>query len=845
MGEIKSVKVRRIISTLLVVVAFVGILCAQGVVTRHTLPQPASVVDTLKQARRASVADAAPRKRKVDYMADLVKPYNNTQDSVIYLVGDFAAHHNGAVIWCDSAVRYSDTKWGFFSRVVINQDSIFIYGDSAIYDGEAAHAEIYAPIVKVVDGDALLYTYNFSFNTETRVGRYTDGGVLVHDDNILESLRGYYDAQEHNVICVDQVEVHGADYDLKTDSIIYNTQSEFARFFTNSEIWNVDGEYLSADEGYYDRSQELYMVTRNGYLLTEEQELWGDTLEYHRMAERIVARSNIQMDDIKNKMMAFGDFAEYWQAEGNALLTRRAAAISYDTSQSDSVFMSADTVWMLTVEPTPHKFIPPMPADSSTVAPSNNNGMLGFTPPPPSMMQGAGGNILSSTPPPPGVTPPTNLTPPAGVTPPSGNANAGQQPAPDIKAPEAAAPIVEPSADSLRLIDSIAQLPPKQQKEYYAALAKAEAERVKMERKREKARARKILLDSIAMVRQAKINEQLEAARQKELERIVQDSIRRAERRAKLVAKGRDVSALDFEDSLAMARNARIRGEIARDTVKSDSVVNDAPVADDEKKFEEPVDPNAGDTVAYRVIKAYRNVKMYRSDAQMVCDSLVSNSRDSIIHLFIEPVMWNQANQLSSEQVDVYSSNSKLERAEFVGDPIMIAEIDTAYYNQVAGKAMTALFKDNEIYRNDVDGNVQTIYFRTESEDSPLVVEMTYLESASASFFIENQQLVGITYRNEVPFSMYPLALIPASQPTRLQNFKWVPELRPTRNTIFNHTLRPTEREERQKRRRPTFSIVSMMDRHKERLMLSGEWTDREDQLTPELIEWRERHREK
>ena len=125
------------------------------------------------------------------------------------------------------------------------------------------------------------------------------------------------------------------------------------------------------------------------------------------------------------------------------------------------------------------------------------------------------------------------------------------------------------------------------------------------------------------------------------------------------------------------------------------------------------------------------------------------------------------------------------------------------------------------------------------------MVEMTYLESASASFFIENQQLVGITYRNEVPFSMYPLALIPASQPTRLQNFKWVPELRPTRNTIFNHTLRPTEREERQKRRRPTFSIVSMMDRHKERLMLSGEWTDREDQLTPELIEWRERHREK
>ena len=855
MGEIKSVKVRRIISTLLVIVAFVGILCAQGVVTRHTLPQPASLVDTLKQARRAGSADAdaAPRKRKVDYMADLVKPYNNTTDSVIYLVGDFAAHHNGAVIWCDSAVRYSDTKWGFFSRVVINQDSIFIYGDSAIYDGEGAHAEIYAPIVKVVDGDALLYTYNFSFNTETRVGRYTDGGVLVHDDNILESVRGYYDAQEHNVICVESVEVHGADYDLKTDSIIYNTQSEFARFFTNSEIWNVDGEYLSADEGYYDRAQDLYMVTRNGYLLTSEQELWGDTLEYHRSAERIVARNNIQMDDMKNKMMAFGDFAEYWQAEGNALLTRRAAAISYDTSESDSLFLSADTVWMLTIEPTPKKIIPPMPVDSSSVA-QGNNGMLGFTPPPASMMQSGAGNILSSTPPPASMaqggagnilsaTPPPPASTISSANMAEGKEPQGATPAVDIKAPEEAAPIVEPSADSLRLIDSIAQLSPKQQKAYYAALAKAEAERLKVERKREKARARKILLDSIAMVRQAKINKQLDAAKQKELERIVQDSVRRAERRAKLVAKGRDVSALDREDSLAMLRNARIRGEIARDTIKHDSI-QDQPQVEQETDEETTPEVEAPDS-AYRLLKAYRNVKMYRSDAQMVCDSLVSNSRDSIIHLFVAPVMWNQANQLAAEQVDVYSSNGKLQRAEFMGSPIMIAEIDTTYYNQVAGKSMIALFENNEIYRNDVDGNVQTIYFRTESEDSPLVVEMTYLESASASFFIENQQLVGITYRNEVPFSLYPLALIPASQPLRLQNFKWVPELRPTRNTIFDRRVRPTEREERESRRRPTFSIVSMMDRYKERLLLSGEWTDREDQLTPELIEWRERHREK
>lgn len=834
---------RRIVATLLVVVAAAGILFAQGVSMRRVM-QAEQSVSTTTVAQQDKEQKPATKRRKVDYMADLVKPYNKGKDSVIYLVGDFAAHHNGAVIWCDSAVRYSDSRWGFYSRVVINQDSIYIYGDSAVYDGEAAHAEIYAPIVKVVDGDAMLYTYNFSFNTETRIGQYVGGGVLVHDDNILESKRGYYDAREHNVICVENVELHGEEYDMKSDSVIYNTQTESARFFSNTEIWNSNSEYLSADEGYYDRAHDLYVVTRKGYLLSEEQEMWGDTLEYHRSKEHLVARGNIQMDDVKNKVMAFGDFAEYWQAEGNALLTRRASAIGYDTSQSDTVFMCADSLWLLTTDPklereknnlrneqlyremmqSPHK------TNQSGMLGGANMGMYGGTSND-AMAQGASGGDVA-------VVESKN-------TQADNSMKARQTAKEDITNNptdgEQGEEVV--NADSLRLVDSLSKLTVKQRKAYDKQQRKIEVKLLKEKLKREEAIERKIKLDSIAKVRQAKINKQLEAAKAKELQRIADDSVRRAERRAKLVARGKDVSALDREDSIAAVRNARIRGEITRDSVKHDSTAK-RPQREQEEL------PAKKDTIvksdsAYRLVKAYRNVKMYRQDAQMVCDSLVSNSVDSVIHLYIQPVMWNQSNQLAAEQVDVYTENSKLQRAEFMGEPIMIAEVDTIYYNQVAGKTMTALFRNNEIFRNDVDGNVQTIYFRTESGDSPLVVEMTYLESASASFFIEEQQLVGITYRNEVPFTMYPLALIPASQPTKLQNFKWVPELRPSREDVFDRTLRPSEREERTHRQRPTFSIVEYMDRQKERLLMSGEWSDREDQLTPELIEWRNRHMEK
>ena len=192
--------VRRLLSVI-VVIGFVGILFAQEVAYRHIAAIENQTADTIKQKQN----NKTPQRRRIDFMADEVKPYNRPGDSIVYFVGNFAAHHNGAVITCDSAVRFSDLRWGFFGRVLVNQDSIYIYGDSAIYDGDASMAEIYAPIIKVVDGDALLYTYNFLFNTEEKVGSYKGGGVLVHDDNIIESARGYYDAENHNIICVESV----------------------------------------------------------------------------------------------------------------------------------------------------------------------------------------------------------------------------------------------------------------------------------------------------------------------------------------------------------------------------------------------------------------------------------------------------------------------------------------------------------------------------------------------------------------------------------------------------------------------------------------------------------------
>ena len=248
------------------------------------------------------------------------------------------------------------------------------------------------------------------------------------------------------------------------------------------------------------------------------------------------------------------------------------------------------------------------------------------------------------------------------------------------------------------------------------------------------------------------------------------------------------------------------------------------------------LDSLARDTI-YRLVKGFRNVRIYRSDFQSVCDSLVAVSRDSTIHLYIDPVLWNQNSQITSDVMDIFTANSQIVRAEFVGRPLMVSELDTMHYNQVAGKTMTALFRNNQIYRNDVKGNAQTIYFMQE-DDSPDIIGLLVLESGDLTFFIEEKQVVKITYRNNPVYTIYPMDKIPPDVDLFLKDFKWEAKRRPAQRDVFDRTIRPSIRAAKSSQSRPQFPIAARIDAFKRRLIESRRWSDRNDVVQPDVIEW-------
>lgn len=908
---------------------------AGGVILAGNRPLAVPVAGVQTPSAPGAPAQDPESNKVVDFVADRGYPIPYGDTTATVLVGHFAAQHNGAVITCDSAIRYNDKRIECFGNVLINKKETYIYGDRADYNGEINEARVYAPLVKVVDGDATLYTYDFRFNTLDNIGTFSGGGMLTNRENHLESDRGYYYADTHQIICVDRVEMRNDKYELKGDSVVYDTDTDQAHFFERTNIWNEGGDYIYADRGRYEKPRELYVLTRNGYVMTEKQELWSDSLDYYRESGHALLFRNIQIDDAEHKVLAFGDYGEYWKEPGNALLTQRPSVVSYDTSQSDSLYMCADSMFLYTISKSEQARADSLAkvkakaadslagskggssVDSLAAKPSaagakvSSDGSQAGTAAP----QAAAGAVETSSDVA-GAGSGSAAEPIAAVPAEKGGpgtdsldavpaidtllsdgfvarVGTGMPPADSVVAVPAVDTLLSdslareeagmPPADSVVAVpavntlfpDSLAQagvksLPAdssvhilskrerKAQADSLKAQLRAQADSVASVKKAQAAAARKEKLAQIAKARQARATAKLDAAKQKEEALRRKNLERRAERMEKIWAKRRaktgkailkgklPASALDslVADSLREARAFAALDSLFRDSLAADSLGRDSMQLDSLKAGVAAADSLRGDSIAapagdslYRLVKGYRRVKIFRNDFQAVCDSLVAVSTDSMILLYIDPVLWNQDNQITSDVMKIYTENSKLQKAEFVGRPVMSSEIDTMTYNQVTGKLITAYFRNNKIYRNDVDGNVQTIYYMQE-DDSPEPVGLMSIQSGAATYYIDNNTVEGITYRNQPVYSIFPMDKIPETQALFLEDFKWEGHRRPALREVFDRTIRPSERAEKSALPRPDFPITRRIEEYKKLLIESGTWVDRDDKLTPEALEW-------
>ena len=187
------------------------------------------------------------------------------------------------------------------------------------------------------------------------------------------------------------------------------------------------------------------------------------------------------------------------------------------------------------------------------------------------------------------------------------------------------------------------------------------------------------------------------------------------------------------------------------------------------------VNDSVNDSV--RVLRAFNQVRFYRSDVQGICDSLQLSEADTIINMYRHAVVWNLERQIFGDEINIHLNDSAADWATLPTGGFMAEHLGEIYYDQLSGKKMKAWFEDKELRRLDVDGNVQVIMFPQE-EDSTYN-KMVNAESSYLRLNLKPKQEVDrITMWPEVSGKVSPLYLTKKAD-MYLPQFKWYDALRP------------------------------------------------------------------
>lgn len=185
-----------------------------------------------------------------------------------------------------------------------------------------------------------------------------------------------------------------------------------------------------------------------------------------------------------------------------------------------------------------------------------------------------------------------------------------------------------------------------------------------------------------------------------------------------------------------------------------------------------------------REIRAFHKVRIYRTDVQGVCDSLVFSAKDSCLTMYNDPILWNAQQQLLGEEIKVYMNDSTIDWAHIQNQSLSVERIDSVHYNQVSGKEMKAYFKNGEMYQVDVIGSVRVVYYWME-QDSTLM-GMNVSETSDLSVFLENRKMKKMLMKPKTNGVFYPMDQLPADK-MKLNNFAWFDYVRPlNKMDIFN-----------------------------------------------------------
>ena len=189
------------------------------------------------------------------------------------------------------------------------------------------------------------------------------------------------------------------------------------------------------------------------------------------------------------------------------------------------------------------------------------------------------------------------------------------------------------------------------------------------------------------------------------------------------------------------------------------------------------------------------NVRIFRSDLQVRCDSMRYCDLDSIARFYKDPIIWNEENrQFFSDSLAVLVKESRADRASLMSEAFVVTQEDSLLYDQIKGAEIIAFFDTTSaLKRFDALGGATTLFYL---EENGKLATVNKVECKMLSGNFKEGKLDRMHYYDQPKNDAYPVVQFP-KEDRYFKGFRWNPELRPTgKEDITTLQVRPSERAE-------------------------------------------------
>ena len=199
------------------------------------------------------------------------------------------------------------------------------------------------------------------------------------------------------------------------------------------------------------------------------------------------------------------------------------------------------------------------------------------------------------------------------------------------------------------------------------------------------------------------------------------------------------------------------------------------------------------DSTRIGFLQAIKNVKIFKKNMQVVCDSLLYSDLDSLARLFEGPLIWQDVTrQYAADSVFLVVEKGAMQKASLMSNAFITIEQDSTHFNQIKGAEMLAFFDNNGgLERFDVLGGATALFYL---EENGVLATVNKTDSKMLSASFANGEIQKIYYYDQPKNDGYPKVQLPREDRS-LKGFSWEPKRRPAdRNAVTPLSLRPSQR---------------------------------------------------